>query len=46
MSLSAQDNAYAERINKTIKEEYLDYEKPKTYEQLKKYLDKAFKSIR
>lgn len=25
MALSAQDNAYAERINRTIKEEYLDY---------------------
>lgn len=41
MSLSAQDNAYAERINRTIKEEYLDHWKPKTFEQLKKYMDKA-----
>ena len=41
MALSAQDNAYAERINKTIKEEYLDYWKPKTFEELKKCLDKA-----
>lgn len=41
MSLSAQDNAYAERINKTIKEEYLNYWKPKTYEDLKKCLEKA-----
>lgn len=41
MALSAQDNAYAERINKTIKEEYLDYWKPKTFEELKKYMDKA-----
>jgi putative transposase len=41
MALSAQDNAYAERINKTIKEEYLDYWKPKSFEQLKKYLNKA-----
>ncbi|MDO9261986.1 MAG: IS3 family transposase [Flavobacteriaceae bacterium] len=41
MALSAQDNAYAERINKTIKEEYLDYWKPKTFEQLKKYAKKA-----
>lgn len=41
MSLSAQDNAYAERINKTIKEEYLDYWKPKTFEELKKCIDKA-----
>ena len=41
MALSAQDNAYAERINKTIKEEYIDYWKPKNYEQLKKMIDKA-----
>lgn len=41
MALSAQDNAYAERINRTIKEEYLDYWKPKNYEQLKKCIDKA-----
>ncbi len=41
MSISAQDNAYAERINKTIKEEYLNYWKPKTYEDLKKCLEKA-----
>ncbi len=41
MALSAQDNAYAERINKTIKEEYIDYWKPQNYEQLKKMIDKA-----
>lgn len=41
MAISAQDNAYAERINRTIKEEYLDHWKPKNYEQLKKYVDKA-----
>jgi putative transposase len=41
MALSAQDNAYAERINKTIKEEYLDYWKPKSFEQLKKHINKA-----
>lgn len=41
MALSAQDNAYAERINRTIKEEYLDHWKPTTLEQLKKYLSKA-----
>lgn len=41
MSLSAQDNAYAERINRTIKEEYLNHWKPKNFEQLKKCLDKA-----
>jgi putative transposase len=41
MAQSAQDNAYAERINRTIKEEYLDHWKPKTFEELKKQLDKA-----
>ncbi len=41
MAASAQDNAYAERINRTIKEEYLDYWKPKDYNQLKSCLKKA-----
>ena len=41
MALSAQDNAYAERVNKTIKEEYLNHWKPKTFQQLKKCIDKA-----
>lgn len=41
MALCGQDNAYAERINRTIKEEYLDYWKPKTFEQLKQYVSKA-----
>lgn len=41
MALSAQDNAYAERINKTIKEEYIDYWNPKNYEQLKTMINKA-----
>jgi len=36
MALSAQDNAYAERINRTIKEEFLDYWKPKNFQQLKR----------
>lgn len=31
MALSAHDNAYAERINRTIKEEYLDHWKPQTF---------------
>jgi transposase InsO family protein len=35
MCKSSQDNAYAERINKTIKEEYLDYWKPADFKQLK-----------
>jgi len=34
MCKSSQDNAYAERINRTIKEEYLDYWKPSDYKQL------------
>ncbi len=41
MAASAQDNAYAERINRTIKEEYLDYWKAENYKQLKKYVKKA-----
>lgn len=41
MGLIAQDNAYAERINRTIKEEYIDYWKPKDYQQLKRYISKA-----
>ena len=41
MALSAQDNAYAERINRTIKEEYLDHWKPKDFGQLKKLTAKA-----
>jgi transposase InsO family protein len=43
MGLKAQDNAYAERINRTIKEEYLQIWKPKTYNQLKKQITKAVK---
>lgn len=41
MAISAQDNAYAERINRTIKEEYLDYWKPKTFEELQRNISKA-----
>lgn len=41
MALTAQDNAYAERINRTIKEEYLDHWKPKTFIQLKNRVRKA-----
>ena len=41
MALSAQDNAYAERINRTIKEEYLDHWKPKDFVQLKRMTAKA-----
>ena len=43
MALSAQDNAYAERINRTIKEEYLDYWKPKNFQQLKRQINRAVK---
>lgn len=41
MAKTAQDNAYAERINRTIKEEYLDYWKPKNFNGLKRMLSKA-----
>lgn len=41
MAQSAQDNAYAERINNTIKNEYLHYWRPQTFEQLKRMVDKA-----
>lgn len=43
MAFSAQDNAYAERINRTIKEEYLQYWKPKTYNELVRCVNKAVK---
>jgi len=41
MGLSAQDNAYAERINLTIKDEYLDHWKPKSFTQLKDQVKRA-----
>jgi len=41
MGLKAQDNAYAERINLTIKEEYLDHWKPKSFTQLKSQVKRA-----
>ena len=41
MATSAQDNAYAERINRTIKEEYLNYWQPKSFYQLKQQVKKA-----
>ena len=44
MATSAQDNAYAERINRTIKEEYLDHWKPKSLSQLKMMIKKAVKN--
>lgn len=36
MSKSSQDNAYVERVNRTIKEEYLDHWKPPDFKQLKR----------
>lgn len=41
MGASAQDNAYAERINGTIKNEYLNYWQPKNLKELKLMLKKA-----
>lgn len=41
MALKAQDNAYAERINKTIKEEYLHHWSPKNFIQLKACIKRA-----
>lgn len=41
MGLCAQENAYAERINRTIKEEYLDHWKPQTFAALKSDVKKA-----
>lgn len=41
MGEKAQDNAYAERINGTIKEEYLKFWKPKNLNELKRMVKKA-----
>ncbi len=41
MGLTAQDNAYAERINQTIKHEYLRYWMPSTLEELKADVKRA-----
>ncbi len=41
MGETALDNAYAERINLTIKSEYLDHWQPKTFKELKKMIAKA-----
>lgn len=41
MSKSSQDNAYVERVNRTIKEEYLDHWKPSDFKQLKSYTQQA-----
>lgn len=41
MGLTAQDNAYAERINQTIKDEYIKHWNPSSFEQLTKDIKKA-----
>lgn len=41
MGLTAQDNAYAERINQTIKDEYIRHWNPSSFEQLTKDIKKA-----
>jgi len=41
MGLIAQDNAYAERLNRTIKEEYIIPKKPRTFQELKRLIKKA-----
>lgn len=41
MCKSSQDNAYAERINRTIKEEYLDHWKPTNFKELKDFTTRA-----
>ena len=41
IALTAQDSAYAERINRTIKEEYLDYWRPNSFNQLKTMMNRA-----
>lgn len=41
MALSGQDNAYAERINRTIKNDYIELWKPKNFRQLKTRMKQA-----
>lgn len=41
MALSGQDNAYAERINRTIKNDYIERWKPKNFKQLKSRVKQA-----
>ncbi|PZD76338.1 IS3 family transposase [Mesonia sp. K7] len=41
MAKTAQDNAYAERINRTIKNDYIEYWKPKSFDELKRMVKKA-----
>jgi hypothetical protein len=44
MALTAQDNAYAERINRTIKEEYLSRWEIRTFAELKRAVSRAVKN--
>src|SRR5690606_477028 len=41
MAKTAQDNAYAERINRTIKNDYIEHWNPKNFDQLKRMVKKA-----
>jgi hypothetical protein len=41
MVLFAQDNPYAKRINRTIKEKYLDHWKPSSFDPLRKDVKRA-----
>jgi transposase InsO family protein len=41
MAKTAQDNAYAERINRTIKNDYIELWNPKSYDRLKRMVKKA-----
>jgi putative transposase len=41
MAKTAQDNAYAERINRTIKSDYIERWRPQDFEQLKRMVAKA-----
>lgn len=43
MGTKAQGNAYAERVNGTLKNEYLQYKSPANFDQLKRELSKAVK---
>ncbi len=44
MGLRGQDNAYAERINRTIKEEYLQHWQPRSLNSLRKKVSKAVRN--
>jgi transposase InsO family protein len=43
MCLESWENAYSERVNRTIKEEYLDWWEIENFEQLKRSVDRAVK---